>query len=387
MKANPGGMIAPADVIGRDKVVLRLWDVLKRQSVLLTAERRMGKTCLIKKMEAESPPDVLSVYRDLEGLRTPLEFAEDVFQTVREYLSKRKKTAIRTQKILGSLGGGGAAGFRFPENLAAHWKVLLTSMFLDLAEHQDSYVVFFWDELPLMLQNIAVGAGEDQATELLDTLRQLRQTHDKLRMVFAGSIGLHNVLSKFKQTGYANAPVNDMLQEDLPPLAPPDAADLAARLLDSEDICDDPLDPTPAAIAEAVDCVPYYIHHVVDQMKRRSIACSPDAVAELVTSCLVEAQDPWELQHYLDRVSTYYDPEDRPTVLALLDALAGQEESLAFDGLFNLLASAIETDDRENARDLLVRLQRDHYVSLDAGGTYRFTYPMIKRWWCIHRGL
>jgi len=161
MKANPGGTIAPADVIGRDKLVTRLWDVLRRQSVLLTAERRMGKTCLIKKMEAESPPDVLSVYRDLEGIRTPLEFAEDVFHTVQEYLSKRKKTAIRTQKILGGLGGAGVAGLRFPENLAAHWKTLLTSMFQDLAEHQDSHVVFFWDELPLMLQNIAAGVGEE----------------------------------------------------------------------------------------------------------------------------------------------------------------------------------------------------------------------------------
>lgn len=44
MKANPGGEIAPSEVIGRDDITRRLWRVLERQSLILSAERRMGKT-------------------------------------------------------------------------------------------------------------------------------------------------------------------------------------------------------------------------------------------------------------------------------------------------------------------------------------------------------
>lgn len=69
MKANPGGEIAPSEVIGND-IIQGLWRVLERQSLLLSAERRMGKTCLIKKMVAEVPDGKLAVYRDLEGVRT-----------------------------------------------------------------------------------------------------------------------------------------------------------------------------------------------------------------------------------------------------------------------------------------------------------------------------
>ena len=55
MKANPGGAIAPEDVIGRDKLIANLWNILDRQSVILSAERRMGKTTVIKKMVLQLP--------------------------------------------------------------------------------------------------------------------------------------------------------------------------------------------------------------------------------------------------------------------------------------------------------------------------------------------
>ena len=68
MKANPGGQIPPSEVIGRDTLIRRLWRILERQSLVLSAERRMGKICVIKKMRAEAPEDKLTIYRDLEGV-------------------------------------------------------------------------------------------------------------------------------------------------------------------------------------------------------------------------------------------------------------------------------------------------------------------------------
>jgi hypothetical protein len=48
MKANPGGQIDSADIIGRDAVIAELWERLAQQSIVLTAERRMGKTTIVK---------------------------------------------------------------------------------------------------------------------------------------------------------------------------------------------------------------------------------------------------------------------------------------------------------------------------------------------------
>jgi len=68
MKANPGGQISPSEIIGRDALIQRLWRILERQSLVLSAERRIGKTCIVKKMREEAPQDKLPIYHDLEGL-------------------------------------------------------------------------------------------------------------------------------------------------------------------------------------------------------------------------------------------------------------------------------------------------------------------------------
>ena len=100
MRVNPGGKIPPEDVLGRDKLIQRLWRVLERQSVVLSAERRMGKTCIVKKMTAECPRDKLAVYRELEGVRTPLEFAQIVFDDVAAHSSNLVQTRGKVKDFL-----------------------------------------------------------------------------------------------------------------------------------------------------------------------------------------------------------------------------------------------------------------------------------------------
>lgn len=257
MKANPGGQLAPDDVVGRDELITRLWNVLERQSLVLTAERRIGKTSVIKKMVAEAPESVIPIYQDLEGTRTPLEFAELVLHDVEDYLSRKGRLASRARKLLAELAGAEFGDvIKVPEQVAPHWKKLLKMVIEDLAEHQDRTLLFFWDEVPLMLYNIKRRDGEAAAMEVLDVLREMRQTHRGLRMVFTGSLGLHNVVTALKDVGYANAPLNDMRTIDVEPLSAEHAKQLAAWLLQGEKINVDDLSKVSQAIAEGVDRVP-----------------------------------------------------------------------------------------------------------------------------------
>ena len=43
MKANPGGQIDSKAVVGRDRLIHILWETLEQQSLVITAERRIGK--------------------------------------------------------------------------------------------------------------------------------------------------------------------------------------------------------------------------------------------------------------------------------------------------------------------------------------------------------
>ena len=391
MKANPGGYISPDEVIGRDALIDRLWRVLVRQSLVLCAERRIGKTSIINKMKAEAQKGLLPVYRDLEGLRTTDEFSNMVFRDVSRYLSTSNRVTEGARRFMEQFGGAGIGEFvKIPENfLALPWKIRLTRTIEALTKHQDEQgqmMILFWDEVPSMLYAVGKREGEDVAMEVLDTLRELRQMHPNLRMVFTGSIGLHNVITSLKRSGYANDPTNDMYTMDVPPLSSADAQELARRLLEGEGILTDDLLATTQAIAETVDCIPFYIHSVVEEMVTRDSSADEGTIDEIVDGLLIDPQDPLHMSHYRDRVDTYYRSDERPFALGLLDILAVSEHPVPFDDLLNLLKSRIETEDTEMVRDMLTLLQRDHYVIQQTDGTYRFRFSLIQHWWRLNRG-
>jgi AAA domain len=377
MRANPGGEIAPAEVMGRDKLIADLWGILEQQSVILSAERRMGKTSVIKKMRSEANPDkLLPIYRDLENVRSPLEFVETIFKDVEEYLSKVDRTARKTRAFLTQLGGIEFSGFKLPEIAAPHWKNLLTQTIADLVENQDRKVILLWDEVPYMLDNI----GDAAAMELLDTLRSIRQMYPAVRMVYTGSIGLHHVLGVLRKAGYTNDPINDMYVQDVPPLSAKDATNLARKLLEGENIKTPDIQGTAVFIADELSNIPFYIHHLIVKLKLRGGLGDIAAVKEIIADCLDDPLNPWKMEHYRQRLDSYYDEKQRPYALNLLDILAAAGEALSFDELFNGIKQESETQDKEMARKVVRLLEQDYYI-YKQDGKFQFRYPLIQKYW------
>ncbi len=97
------------------------------------------------------------------------------------------------------------------------------------------------------------------------------------------------------------------------------------------------------------------------------------------------------MRHYRERIDTYYSREEsfdeHTFALKFLDVLSVSDKPLMFPVLFNLLKSVIETKDEEMARHVLTLLQRDHYIIQHTDGAYRFSCPLVKRWWRLNRGL
>ncbi|MEG4404241.1 hypothetical protein [Microcoleus sp. MON2_D5] len=376
MKANPGGEIAPAEIMGRDKLILDLWGILEQQSVILSAERRMGKTSVIKKMRAEATTDKLPIYRDLENIRSPLEFVQTIFKDVEEYLSLSNRTAKKARALITQLGGTELSGFKLPDIAAPHWKELLTQTIADLVENQDRTVILFWDEVPYMLDNI----GDAAAMELLDTLRSIRQMYPAVRMVYTGSIGLHHVLGVLRKAGYTNDPINDMYVQDVPPLSAKDATNLARKLLEGENIATPDIQGTAVFIADELSNIPFYIHHLIVKLKLRGGSGNIPAIQEIIADCLDDPLNPWRMEHYRERLDSYYDDKQRPYALNLLDILAAADGSLSFDELFSGIKQESETQDKEMARKVLRLLEQDYYI-YKQDSRFQFRYPLIQKYW------
>ena len=376
MKANPGGKIAPAEVIGRGELISGLWERLEQQSLILSAERRMGKTSVIQKMCAEPRSNKLPIYHDLEFVRSPLEFVETVFKDVEEYLTGFNRNAKKTRALLTQLGGTEFSGFKLPEIAAPHWKALLTETIADLVENQKPTIIFFWDEVPYMLGKI----GDESAMELLDTLRSIRQMYPAVRMVYTGSIGLHHVIGSLKKSGYANDPTNDMYVQDVPPLSPTTATNLARRLLEGENISTPDIQGTAVFIADEVNYIPFYIHHIIAKVKQLGGLVDIPAIKAIIAESLNDPLNPWMMQHYGDRIKKYYKDSQYLYAVNLLDILAVADQPVVFDELFNRLKQESETQDKEIARDVLRLLQQDYYIKKGDLG-FQFRYPLIQKYW------
>src|SRR5690349_5209168 len=66
LHVNRGGEIDEREVIGRERELDNLLRTLDKQSVLVAAERRIGKTTLCKQAQRQLSNDTLALYQDIE---------------------------------------------------------------------------------------------------------------------------------------------------------------------------------------------------------------------------------------------------------------------------------------------------------------------------------
>ena len=383
-KANPGGQISPAEIIGRESLIEELWHRLRQQSFIFSGERRIGKSSTLRKLTANAPEDMLPIYRDLEGIRSPIEFVEGIWQDTETYLRQQGK-ARRVREFISELIGSQFTAYQFPEATAPHWKVLLIKTIEDVITLQSKQIVFIWDEMPHMLGNL----NDETAMEVLDSLRSMRQTYPDIRMVFSGSIGLHHIIKNLQKAGYSNDPTNDMYPVDGQPLTLEDAVILTINLLEGESIAVSDLQLTAEEIALAVDCIPFYIHHLVHQLKDYPGEINREVIITHVDESLRNPLNLWKMDHYRERIDNYYSEIQKPYALEILDILSINPPT-PFPRIWQYLKSEPDTKDKEMARTVLRLLMKDYYLIQEdnlSGSVYAFRYQLVQKYWRISRGL
>ena len=384
MRINPGGRLNTEDVVGRDAEIARYWSVLERQGLVVSAERRIGKTHIVLKMRDECRSGYLPFYQDLEGVHSIPDLIRSIYRTVEQSSGTSPGLKARFAKWSGLLPSK-IAGVDLP-TADSTWQVLLADAFDRLTDVADNRIVLMlWDEFPLMLHNLQRGEGPDAAMQLLDHLRALRSDRaGRLRFLFTGSLGLHLVLRALRNAGNTNDPVNDMLSLTVPPMAHTDTCDLAGALLGETRAVPAQIPDLAARIAGEVGGFPYYVHHVVDQLDQLRRPPALDDVAAAVEHLVYDSHDPANFSYYVTRLSSYYTDEERSLALIVLDAMAGLSSSATFTELLNLCKHRDPSLADERLREVLAVLTEDHYVEArkdDYGAAYDFRWRLVKKWW------
>lgn len=384
MQINPGGRLDIVDVIGRDEEITRYWSILKRQGLVLSAERRIGKTHIALKMLDECPNDYLPFYQDLESVHTVSELIRSIYMTVNQ--NRKRSTGFKSRIAKWSTWLPNRIGPVDLPTVDENWQTYLSNVYDDVVGISDGEIILLiWDEFPLMLHNLQQKHGAQLPIELLNHLRALRIAHaDKLRFLFTGSIGLHLVLRNLRKEGNSNDPVNDMFSLTVPPLTPETTCKLAAELLTNTLAPPEHIPSLATRIASDIGGFPYYVHHIVDQLSQLKRPITNEDVTAAVDTLVFDPHDPAHLNNYVTRLKSHYDEAERSLILILLDAVAGRSSPVCTSDLVNLARALDSSFSDDQVRDTLKLLAEDHYLThhqTSDGLAYDFRWPLVKRWW------
>ena len=389
MEINPGGKLSLEDIVGRDEEIERYWQVLSRQGLVLSAERRIGKTHITMKMRAQCRAGYMPIYQDLEAIHSITELVRSVYSAVSSHLSPTKRALGKAANDWSKLLPKRIGNLDLP-SARDNWRLLLDNLFDDILNVAgDKVILMMWDEFPLMLYNLRKREDDAVVIEFLDYLRMLRQTRaDKLRFLLTGSIGLHLVIRSLHLSGNANDPVNDMYQEAVPPMKQDEAETLCRALLAEMDVVEGSIDNCVITMAKEVEGFPYYIHHVADQLQQLGRAVKLEDINNAIEFIVCDERDPAHFAYYAKRINTYYGAEEKQIAISILDILAREDAPVTLDDSLNLFAHTGIQQDKEVLRTVLQLLVEDHYLSrtkVASNLVYQFRWSLVKRWWKENR--
>jgi hypothetical protein len=169
------------------------------------------------------------------------------------------------------------------------------------------------------------------------------------------------------------------------------------NVLDEEEIECDSQDSVVKHLVELTDGVPFYILRVISRLAISEETATPSTVESEIKRHLTSTSDPWEMEHFRERLNIYYNRqltdadgkliEAASVAKALLNNIAVATEPQSIDRCYAELKSKMRFQNRDEVIQLLKSLAMDHYLQRDDDGRYRFRFPLVQKWWILAEGL
>lgn len=366
-----GGVVAPDALVGRARELqLAQSAVVTANGAVLVGDRRMGKTSLLRKLELEwrqAGHTVIFVSAQTTSPDTLADRLHEQIAPTSWFKQERRRWALHIK-----VGAKGITlertGGRRGDGEAEHVDLLAWAA----EKVAPNRLIVMIDELTVLLT--AMGAVDDDASEFLNHLRRVRQEHDNLSIVLAGSIGLHHVVPA------GSGLVNDLHRIVIGPLDPCDALELALGLFAGPHGAS--VDRTSAEeITRAASAIPYYVHWLVQQIELDGNTWMPPD--ERLHNAMNDPLDPLDFRHYRDRLTDYYG-EWAELAERMLDHFA-LDSVTSVDDVMRALG-ADDLDPRPTRADtvrLLELLENDNYLARLPDGGNEFTSDLLAAAWRV----
>lgn len=343
--------------------------------IILSGHRRIGKTMLMQHIEQTVVDPFIATYLIVESVDTLDEFYRKILVhlTDRERLISRMEalglSAKRWLKQINIEEIGTKVRFGNPKDIDFRYEFELFLQKLNL----DRPIILMLDEFPQALENIREIEGENQVRKLLSGMREIRQHpqfKDKIRFLFAGSIGLQNVVEGLGMTKH----INDLRGISMRPFTHDEADRNLNEQLNKKQIYAE--SSAIQYIKQRIDrLTPYYLSLLLDELPGPNIDKSD--IDRAFQSMLGHRNN---FEHWHNRMKPQaLKPEEYRFCKNLLNMASDPNKPvITISEISNL---AVEREVIDELQRLLNILVHDGYLVKDETKSYRFISPVLRSWW------
>ena len=365
---------------------------------LLTAQRRMGKTSLIRELQRRLRDDgrFETIFVDLEDARNPADAIADIGVESRSAHGVWRRITSRFSDTLRSVGDRieTLEVFDVRAKLRAgiddgNWRQRGDEIFAALAEN-DRLVVLAIDELPMLVNRLLKGDDHritpqrrQAVDEFLSWLRKNGQAHQgRIAMILSGSVSLEPIL---RQAGFS-AHVNIFSPFDLKPWDEETAVACLGALAETYHL-DLPLDARRDMCHRLRCRIPHHVQEFFDTLHtvvRRAGRCHAtlEDVEREYTGEMLGPRGQLNLEHYEGRLRMVLGDDDYPIAIELLTEAAvtsGVLRSDVIDRYHEHVPARAEAP-MNPIEYVLYVLEHDGYLERYGDG-YRFVSGLLEDWW------
>lgn len=373
-------------------------------NVLITAQRRIGKTSLVKETINRINDRYICLFLDLEKCRSPQDVIAEISAATRPHLKLWDRTKEVFKNALASAlenidsMGVNDLNVKFRDALIVDWQKKADRLIQALAE-SGMPVVIFMDEFPLVVDRILKGYDfqvtperKKEADAFLSWIRSVTIQYDqKLRMVLTGSIGLEPIL---QQAGLSHT-VNTFTPFELRPWDQDIALELLKALALTHGV-----EFAPGAAERMVFliglCIPHHVQMFFNDVylyckKRGVMTCTPKDADLVYKSGMLSPRGHVELSTYEERLKIVLSREILPLALELLTeaAVAGKltpaaieiiSRDFSLDGIDNGKGDATDKAVREAVNEIFHILEHNGLL-VRQKKNYIFNSKLLRDWW------
>ena len=371
------------DYFPRPSITQEIWLKLEKGgNLLLVAPRRVGKSSILLDLLDNPKDDYILIYYISESVNNTNEFYKKLFNHVNEKLNTTKKyknkietfskdfisriESISVKNVSITLGESKLDYRKEFENM------------LDEIEFENERLIILVDEFAQTVENIIEDIDERTAINFLETKREIRlseKLHKKVQFIYAGSIGLENIVSKFNGTKF----INDLTPIPVSPLTTAEAKELVIKILTTNSIKID--DIVFEYLVKKIDwLIPFYFQIILEECGK----ILNDSVSKQITREIIELaynnvlKQRIYFEHWFGRLRTAYSGDEFSFAKEILNIIST-----------NKTLSSLEIHDysikyklEASYTSIVNALKDDGYINHnDDPKIYRFNSPLLNEWW------